>query len=154
MFLEQHYQNAYVTYDIDRALGTFQEQHGFVDFKRYDVTYELRTPAGRGTATVRLALGWIGHLQYELIQPVSGLIDVFGPHASDRSPLRFHHICMRVTDWDAFRADLKRENRPVVAEGGTPGHLLWAYVDARDTLGHYLEYCWMTPERWSAMGGR
>jgi hypothetical protein len=28
------------------------------------------------------------------------------------------------------------------------------YVDARDTVGHYLEYCWMTPERWAALGGR
>ena len=41
----------------------------------------------------------------------------------------------------------------MVMEGGTPGHLLWLYVDARDTVGHYLEYCWMTPERWAAMGG-
>jgi len=92
-------------------------------------------------------------LQYELIQPVSGLVDVYREDLPDRYPLRFHHICMCVPDWAEFRAELDRRKSPVVIEGGTPGHLQFAYVDARDSLGHYLEYCWMTPERWAAMGG-
>jgi len=158
MFLQNHYQNAYITHDLDGALAMFRTQYGFDDFKRYEVSYELKTPAGRGTATVKLALGWIGNLQYELIEPVSGMIDVYREGLPDtvfhKWPLRFHHVCMRVPDWDAFRADLEREKRPVVMEGGTPGHLLWLYVDARDTVGHYLEYCWMTPERWAVIGGK
>jgi hypothetical protein len=154
MLLENHYQNAYITRDLDQALAMFRTQYGFDDFKHLEVTYELKTPAGRGTATVKLALGWIGNLQYELIQPVSGLIDIYAEGLPDRYPLRFHHIAMRVHDWDEFRADVERHKRPVVMEGGTPGHLLWLYVDARDTVGHYLEYCWMTPERWTALGGR
>ena len=154
MFLENHYQNAYITRDLDRALAFFRSEYGFADFKRLEVTYPLKTPAASGTATVKMALGWIGKLQYELIQPVSGLIDVYNEGLPGKYPLRFHHVCMRVLDWDALRAELAREKRPVVMEGGTPGHLLWLYVDARETLGHYLEYCWMTPERWTAMGGR
>lgn len=154
MFLENHYQNAYITRDLDQTLATFRTQYGFADFKHFEVSYELKTPTARGTACVKMALGWIGNLQYELIQPVSGLIDVYNEGLPDQYPLRFHHICMRVPDWDKFRADLEREKRSVVMEGGTPGHLLWLYVDARDTVGHYLEYCWMTPERWAAMGGR
>ena len=154
MFLDNHYQNAYITRDLDQALAMFRTQYGFDDFKRYEVSYELKTPTRRGTATVKLALGWIGNLQYELIQPVSGLIDVYREGLPDHYPLRFHHTCMRVSDWDKFRADLERQKQPIVMEGGTPGHLSWLYVDARDTVGHYLEYCWMTPERWAAMGGR
>jgi hypothetical protein len=154
MFLENHYQNAYITRDLDQALELFRTRHGFADFKRHDVTYELKTPAGRGTATVNLALGWIGNVQYELIQPVSGLIDVYNEGLPTTQPLQFHHICMRVPNWEQFRTDLDRQNRPVVMEGGTLGHLLWLYVDARDTVGHYLEYCWMTPERWAMLGGR
>jgi hypothetical protein len=88
---------------------------------------------------------------------VSGLIDIYvdspGAEAAGKSGLHFHHICMRVPDWNQFRAELDRDKQPVVAEGGTPGHLLWLYVDARRTLGHFLEYCWMTPERWQALGG-
>jgi hypothetical protein len=154
MNLENHYQNAYITRDLDQALAMFRKEYGFDAFKSFEVTYDLSTPAGRGKATVKLALGWIGNLQYELIQPISGMIDVYNEGLPDRHPLKFHHVCMRVHDWDKLRADLRQENRRIVMEGGTPEHLLWLYVDARDTLGHYLEYCWMTPERWAVIGGR
>jgi Glyoxalase/Bleomycin resistance protein/Dioxygenase superfamily len=154
VFLENHYQNAYITRDLDAARAMFRTQYGFDDFKQYEVSYDLKTPKGSGTARVKLALGWKGNLQYELIQPISGLIDVYKEGLPDAGPLRFHHIAMRVPDWDALRIQLERESRPIVMEGGTPGHLLWLYVDARDTLGHYLEYCWMTPERWAVLGGR
>jgi len=154
MHLQNHYQNAYVTRDLDGALAIFRAQYGFDGFQRIEVSYELSTPAGRGTASVKLALGWIGNLQYELIEPVSGLIDVYRQGLDDRHPLHFHHACMRVPDWAEFRARVDRERLPVAMEGGTPGHLLWLYLDARDTLGHYLEYCWMTPERWALIGGR
>jgi hypothetical protein len=102
MMLDGHYQNAYVTRDLDAAIALFRVQYGFNAFRRHEVSYECTTRAGRGTATVKLALGWIGNLQYELIQPVSGLIDI--------------------------------------------------YVDSPGA-GHFLEYCWMTPERWQALGG-
>jgi Glyoxalase/Bleomycin resistance protein/Dioxygenase superfamily len=154
MYLQNHYQNAYITRDLDGALDLFRTQFGFDGFQRLEVSYELTTPAGRGTATVKLALGWIGDVQYEIIEPVSGMIDVYREGLPDRYPMRFHHACMRVHAWDAFRADLDRQKVPIAMEGGTPGHLLWLYVDARDTVGHYLEYCWCTPQRWAAMGGK
>lgn len=153
MDLQNHYQNAYVTRDLDGALEIFRTRHGFDGFRRMEVSYELTTRAGRGTASVKLALGWIGDVQYEIIEPVSGLIEVYQERLSDESPLRFHHVCMRVPDWTEFRARVDQERFPVAMEGGTPGHLLWLYLDARDTLGHYLEYCWMTPERWTMIRG-
>ena len=153
MHLDNHYQNAYVTHDLDGALEIFRSRYGFDKFRRMEVSYELTTRAGRGTASVKLALGWIGEVQYELIEPVSGLIDVYQEGLSVESPLRFHHVCMRVPDWAEFRARVDQERFAVAMEGGTPGHLLWLYLDARDTLGHYLEYCWMTPERWTMIRG-
>ena len=153
MHLHNHYQNAYVTRDLDGALEIFRTRYGFDKFRRMEVSYELTTRAGRGTASVKLALGWIGDVQYEIIEPVSGLIEVYQERLSDESPLRFHHVCMRVPDWTEFRARVDQERFPVAMEGGTPGHLLWLYLDARDTLGHYLEYCWMTPERWTMIRG-
>lgn len=70
-------------------------------------------------------------------------------------PMRLHHICMRVGDWDVFRAEVDRRKWPVVIEGSEKGgQLRYIYVDARDSLGHFLEYCWMTPERWAQLGGR
>lgn len=154
MRLDHQYQNAYVTRDLDAALEIFRSRYDFDGFMRIEVSYPLKTPRREGSASVKLALGWIGNVQYEIIQPVSGLIDVYQEGLDHDAPMRFHHVCMRVSDWAEFRARVDEERRPVVMEGGTPGHLLWLYVDARDTLGHYLEYCWMTPERWTAMGGR
>jgi hypothetical protein len=154
MLLQNHYQNAYVTRDLDQALGLFRTQHGVDDFRRFESTIEVKTPAGRGKATMKVGLAWVGNLQYELIEPVAGLVDVYRQDLPDHYPLRFHHICMRVHDWSEFRAQLDRDQRPVVLEGGTEGHLQFVYVDARESLGHYLEYCWASPERWAAMGGR
>jgi hypothetical protein len=67
--------------------------------------------------------------------------------------LRFHHVCMRVDDWKGFRARVDRQPYPVAIEGGNDA-LRFLYLDAREFLGHYLEYVCMTPERWSQVGGR
>ena len=82
------------------------------------------------------------------------MIDVYLDGLPNKYPLQFHHICMRVNDWAEFRAKVERDKSPVVMEGGTPGHLQWLYIDARDTVGHYLEYCWASPERWKQIGGK
>jgi hypothetical protein len=60
---------------------------------------------------------------------------------------------MRTPDWNALRAEVDRLRRPVVLEGGHD-KLKFLYVDARDLVGHYLEYVWMTPEVWASLGGR
>ena len=112
MHLENHYQNAYVTRDLDGALEIFRTRYGFDKFRRMEVSYELTTRAGRGTASVKLALGWIGDVQYEIIEPVSGLIEVYQEGLSDESPLRFHHACMRVPDWESFAPESIRRGFP------------------------------------------
>jgi hypothetical protein len=66
--------------------------------------------------------------------------------------LQFHHICMRVPDWDEFRARVNEQPFPVVLEGGSES-LRFLYLDARPFLGHYLEYTWMRDEVWTQMGG-
>jgi hypothetical protein len=57
-----------------------------------------------------------------------------------------------VDDWDEFRARVDAQPYPVVLEGGNE-FLRFLYLDARDFLGHYLEYVWTTDERWVQMGG-
>jgi hypothetical protein len=60
---------------------------------------------------------------------------------------------MRVDNWDDFRARVDEQPYPVVLEGGSDA-LRFLYLDAREFLGHYLEYTWMTDQRWSQVGGR
>lgn len=109
--------------------------------------------AGRGVQSNKLAFIWIGDLQYELIEPVSGAVDLYrNALPADDSPV-FHHICMRVDDWDGLRTRVDQQQYPVVLEGGSDT-LKFLYLDARSFLGHYLEYTWMTDERWNQLGSR
>jgi hypothetical protein len=91
-------------------------------------------------------------LQIELIEPISGLVQFYADYLpADDSP-RFHHICIRVEDWDSTRAEIARQKWPVAYEGEVAG-AKFVYLDARDSLGHYIEYMWLAPEMWTAIGG-
>jgi hypothetical protein len=149
----QHYQNAFVTRNIDKAVDTFRSRSKVKDVITFDASVQVWTPKGQGTVISKLAFIWINNLQYELIQPVSGLVEVYTDELRADDGLKFHHICMRVDRWEDFRARVDKQDLPVVLEGG--GDMLkFLYLDARELLGHYLEYVWMTPERWTSVGGR
>jgi hypothetical protein len=154
MFLRGHYQNAYVTHDLDRAMDLVRERFGVGDYIVFEPDMILKTPSGDKPAKVRAALGWAGGLQIELIQPVSGLIDHYLPYLpqdkSDPVP-RFHHIAVRRDDLGAMREEIAQLGLPLVFEGEVPG-LVYIYLDARQTLGHYFEYIWATPEGWEMIG--
>jgi hypothetical protein len=149
----RHYQNAYITRDIDKAVDSFRARGGVQEPRVFEASVEVQTPAGRGLAVSKLSFIWINNLQYELIQPVSGLVDIYRDALPPDDSLKFHHICMRVDNWEEFRARVLHQRFPVVLEGGSE-HLRFLYLDARDFVGHYLEYVWMTPERWAQLGGR
>jgi hypothetical protein len=149
----RHYQNAYITRDIEKGIKSFQTRSGVKDFMRYEGPVEVTTPRGRGIGVNKLAFIWIDGLQYELIEPVSGMVDIYRDALPADDSLKFHHVCMRVDNWDTFRAKVQKHKYPVVLEGGNE-LLSFLYLDARDYVGHYLEYTWMTPERWTSMGGR
>lgn len=153
MFTGHHYQNGYITRNIEKAIATFREHADTNEIIAYEVPFELTTPQGRGTAVTKLAFVWVDDLQYELIEPVSGLIDVYTEQLPDDDSLRFHHSCMRVPEWDDFRARVDKKGYKIAIEGGSD-LLKFLYIDARADIGHYLEYVWMTDERWTQMGGK
>ena len=145
-----HFQNAYITRDIEKGLATFA-QWGVEPFLRHEADIEIQTPSGPARLANRIAFLWVDNLQYELIQPVSGYVDFYTNELPADDSMRFHHVCSRVEDWDAFRAGIDESS--LVLEGGHD-HLRFCYIDARDTVGHYLEFNWMVPEMWKAIGGR
>ena len=71
------------------------------------------TTAGGGPATMecKLALLWVGDLQYEFIEPVCGAV------APDGDRLVFQHVAMRAPDWADFRARVAQQSLPVVQHG-------------------------------------
>ena len=114
---------------------------------------EVMTANGPGTQTNKFAFIWVGDLQYELIEPVSEFVAIFSPALPADDSLRFHHSCMRIDDWTDFRARVQQQPYPVVMEGDTDT-LKFLYLDTRELLGHYVDYVWMTDERWTQLGGR
>lgn len=152
MLLQGHFQNAYVTRELDRTVEQFRASYGIQDWMVYEGELNVSTPAGQGALVNKVAVGWVGNLQYELIQPVSGLTGLYAEALRDDAGLRFHHVCMRVADLDAARREVERLNLPIVLEGETV--VRFFYADARATFGHYLEYVQMPDEIWAMMGGR
>ena len=149
-----HYQNAYITRDIDKWIKAFGAKAKVDRQMTFEGTTNVTTVNGPTTQTNKLAFFWVGDMQYELIQPVGGDVALYADELPADNALKFHHICMRVPDWDEFRARVDQQPYPVVLEGGRRGDKLrFLYLDARPFLGHYLEYTWMTDERWTQMGG-
>jgi hypothetical protein len=147
-----HFQNGYITGNISKAIEEFKSRLGATEVMSFEGPVTVSTPKGQRVNVLKTAFIWIGNLQYELIEPVSGHVDIYKDHLPDDG-VRFHHICMRIDDWDDFRARVDRRGYPVVLESGGD-ELKFLYLDARDSLGHYLEYIWTTPDIWRAMGGR
>jgi hypothetical protein len=157
MHLRSFFQNAYVTRDRARAEALIGERHGIQQWVHFEPEMTVFTATdGWAPAHVKVALGWSGDLQIELIEPVSGnvrhYLDYLPADPADLSP-RFHHICMRVPDWEATRREVRERGWPVAYEGGVEG-CEFIYIDARESLGHYVEYMWMSDELWAASGGR
>ena len=148
----RHYQNAYVTRDVDKWVAALRSQAKVDRVITFEGTTPVMTPQGEAEQTNKLAFVWVGNLQYELIQPVSGSVALYRDALPDDDSLRFHHVCMRVDDWDGFRARVAAQPYPVVLEGGGDA-LTFLYLDTRPLLKHYIEYTWMTDERWTQMGG-
>lgn len=160
MFLGGHMQNAYVTRDLDKAMAMFAERYGVEHFDRFDPDMVVRTPGGDKPMAVRVASFWAGGLNVEVIEPVSGYVDHYATmlpeDRSDPTP-RFHHISLRRDDELAMRAEIGRLGLPLAFEGPVSikeaiPSLVFVYLDARTTLGHYLEYTWKSPEAWKFVG--
>ena len=154
-FMRGFFQNAYVTHDLDKALALIEARFGKIDWIVFEPDMELRRPDGSiRHSSVRAALGWQAGFQFEVIQPTRGDNDHYLPYLpadpADPTP-RFHHVAVRRDDLAAMRAEIAELGFPVLHEGEVPG-LVFVYLDARETLGHYFEYIWATPEGWEMQG--
>lgn len=155
MMLEGHFQNAYVTRDLERSIELFKDAYGVDNFIHFEPDMEVMTPEGPRRSISRAALGWVdSRFLIELIEPISGSVDIYSDFLPEDGHPRFHHAAMRTHDWDDTRARLVAKGWRIAMEHHMPEGLKFIYVDARQNLGHYLEYIWATPEMWKYMGGR
>lgn len=154
MFLKNHFQNAYVTHDLRKAMQLIDDRFGNTDWIVFEPEMVLDTPEGPKPSSVKAALGWKDGLQIELIEPVGGFVEHYRSalpaDRNDPTP-RFHHIAVRRDDEAAMRAEIAELGFPVLFESSVPG-LVFIYLDGRETLGHAFEYIWATPEGWEMQG--
>ncbi|MDP3675329.1 MAG: VOC family protein [Novosphingobium sp.] len=157
MITGHHYQNAYVVADIEAAVSAFRTHAEIGAVQPFEVEQQLWTPAGMKRVATRLAFIWIGDLQYELIEVVADETGLYsnwkGAIEHGGGLLHFHHVCMRVPAWEPFRTAVAAQDLPVVLERANDDSLKFLYLDGREFCGHYLEYTWMTDERWLQLGG-
>ena len=155
MITGHHYQNAYICDDIEAAIAAFAGRADIGKVAPFDVDQQLWTPEGMKRVATKLAFIWIGDLQYELIQVVADETGLYSNYKDNGGLLHFHHVCMRVPDWDEFRAAVARQDLPVVLERANDGdQLKFLYLDGRKFCGHYLEYTWMTDEMSRRLGAK
>ena len=144
-----HYQNGYVCDDIDAALAVFKTRGLRKDPMIIPVDQIVETPDGPKRHKLRICMFWLNGVQYELIEPE---IDETGHYAnapSNGGPMRFHHVCLRVSDWTSFRKRVAEQDLPVVFERDLgPDALRFLYLDGRKAFGHYLEYTHMSDAMW------
>lgn len=153
MSLQGLFQVGYVTHELDRAIATFAPFAG-AEFATMDIDLPARTPLGDRVVSVRVGVTWVGRMQIELIQPVSGHIDAYLeslPADPDDVVPRFHHLAVRRDDPDHMRTEVAAMGIPVVFETGGNG-IQSMFVDARARIGHHLELVCATSEGWAMLG--
>jgi hypothetical protein len=141
VLLEDHFQVAYTTNDIDRCLQVVKERYGLQNFHRV----EGEMPTG---GYLRGAFGWAGPVMYEFIQADGP----GGAFYNKRLPLggfaiRHHHLGYLVESqarWDALQERIARENWKVVFDMRQEGLMRATYIEAPE-FEHYLEYIFPEP---------
>ena len=70
--LTGHYQNGYVTHDLDRALTLVTGRYGLTGWTRFEAEVPVKTADGEEAMSVRIASAWAGGNHIEIVQPYGG----------------------------------------------------------------------------------
>jgi hypothetical protein len=146
MASEDYYQHAYVTNDWKRAMYELSVQH--------DIGSWMEMPAAafdtgeNRTAVCHFALAYKNDLQFEIIEPLSGDDSVYRIGLPTIGyGKRFHHLGRHFSTRTEFDRQVGAAkalwNMPIAwnTMGGT-----YAYFDAREDTGHFIEYFAFPPD--------
>jgi hypothetical protein len=140
MFLKGQFQICYVTHDLNLAVEILEKQYKVANFRRFGGSpLKVSTPTGDDAMVVKTAIAQIDGMTLEIIEPVSGAVDFYQGFMDPTAPMRLHHIGMIANDLETIHRESEEMGRPAVLWGQYAGGR-FIYVDARATLGHYLEY--------------
>jgi hypothetical protein len=136
------YKLGYVTNDRDHAMRLLQTRLGVEEFVPFAPTFEVTTDDGRaGTANLQCAFSAGRKFFIEVLQPVSGLVEVFSDSLTDDEgfQLVFHHVAVIVDDLAAVKASaLVLGIKPAIEASLSTG-MSFTYMKLPG-LGHWVEH--------------
>lgn len=141
-------QLAYVTDDIDAAVAWFE---GTLGTSRCHTRYKS-SMGGIAHVDGEVVDEWVidvalvnaGATNLEIIQPVSGAVDLYRGAIRPGAPATFHHIGVRVDDFDEATAVIEKAGR-IWELHGDNGAIRFGYVDLTAELGHHVEVMELQP---------
>ena len=145
--LQRLQQVSYVTNDLERALAMFRDVYGVQNFM--DTGRVTFTMGSGEVVDFRVALAYVGEMQFEVIEPIGGAVDCYRealpPDGS--FAIRFHHLSFRARSREEIEKlkQAARDSGHTLGYTGPFGDSAFFYADARAHLGHFLEYTYTDP---------
>lgn len=136
------YKFGYVTNDRDKAIEQLSDQLGIEEFVPFEPSFDVVTADGRvGRASLRCAFSAGRELFVEVLQPVSGLVDIFREPLADVPgfAIRFHHTAVIVDDLAAVKQAAAGLGLTPAIEAHLPTGMSFTYTWL-PALGHYVEH--------------
>jgi hypothetical protein len=140
------FQIAYVTNDLRRAVEVFQSQQGVKEIAIFD-DFTLEVAGGR-QAVINVGLAYVGETQVEIIEPVSGEVDLYRTWLPEEFAVRHHHFCHRldsIAELESVKSRYEEGDCPIALDASL-GETRLFYADTTQLLDHYQEYAWIDPE--------
>lgn len=146
------FQMSYITRDLDAAMAHARATMGVEHFDTTEAEVEVLSFGKMRPLHIRAAFANIGRNQFEIIQPVSGAIEIYTDEVDlSKHILNFHHIAIAVRgtidDWRALLAEVRASGDEFAyllpAEPADDDKFCFCYVDTRHRIGHYTEYLWV-----------
>jgi hypothetical protein len=100
---------------------------------------------GDRKAVINVALGYVGDTQLEIIEPVSGAVELYRTWLPEEFAVRHHHFCRRldsVAELDAVRSRYEQAGYAIALDASLGDTRLF-YADTTKLLDHYQEYAWV-----------
>jgi len=146
------FQMSYITRDLDAAMEHCRKELGVTHFDTSESEVEVLSYGQVRPLKIRAAFANIGRNQLELIQPVSGAVEIYTDEVDlDAQIITYHHIAIAVrgphAEWLKLLDEVKASGDefaylfPPVQ--GPDDKVCFCYVDTRKRLGHYTEYLWI-----------
>ena len=111
------FQMSYITRDLDAAMEHARATLGITNFSAGEpVEVEVLSYGERRPLKVRAAMANIGRHQFEIVQPISGAIEIYTDEVDLSGHIvNYHHIAIAVrgpyAEWERLLAEVREEIR-------------------------------------------